>query len=66
MEKLLKLTNEDGDTILIGVDSIIDVTIDKYKPLTTKIRSRGAMVETNFVKESPSEIYKLYQKSCGK
>jgi len=61
MENLLKLTNEKGDIVLIGVESIIDVKFDEYRPHLTRIRSRGAMVETNYVKESPEKIYQQYK-----
>ena len=63
MEKLLKLTKENGELVLIGVESIIDVKFDKYQPNLTKIQSRGAMVETNFVKETPKEIFEMYKNS---
>lgn len=61
-------------TILIGTISIIAVKevqltqkmklfgthLSKTVTITaTKIQSRGAMVETHYVKETPEEIYKL-------
>lgn len=63
MERLLKLTQINGKTILIGVDSIISVT-DETKPgesTTTKILSRSAMASRYWVKESAEEIYKQYK-----
>ena len=67
MERLLKLTNTKGSTILIGVESIIDVKeySDRYTPSCTKIQIRGGMVETNFVIETPEEIYKMYWEGNG-
>ena len=66
MQKLIvKLTQTDGSPILIGVDSIIEVkreTINHYGKApydTTIIRSREAMVTTNYVTESVEEIYNL-------
>lgn len=67
-ELLLKLTRLDGSFVLIGVESIIDVKETLYKQfgegstLCTKIQSRGAMVETNYVRESPSKIFEMYEK----
>jgi hypothetical protein len=66
MQKLIvKLTKRDGSPILIGVDSIITVVRETIKPYgkpefdTTVIRSREAMVTTNYVTESVEEIYNL-------
>lgn len=62
MEKLLLLTNIKGQKIIIGVESIIACTPIKIDGiLSTKIESRGAMIETNFVIESIEEIYKIYK-----
>jgi hypothetical protein len=54
--------------ILIGVESIIDVeevimknSKNSNSAVATKIQSRGAMVETNYVLESVEEIYKMYK-----
>jgi len=63
MERLLKLTDTNGKTILIGVDSIISVT-DETKSgeaRRTKIFSRSAMASSYWVKESVEEIYKQYK-----
>lgn len=59
MKDLLKLTNTDGVTILVGTKSIIDVTPDLLRSgiRCSKIVSRGAMVETNWVIETIEEIY---------
>jgi hypothetical protein len=54
--------------ILIGVESIISAeTIimknseNEVEKIATEIKSRGAMVETNYVLESIEEIYKMYK-----
>ena len=54
--------------ILIGVESIIDVeevmmknSKNSNSAVATEIKSRGAMVETNYVLESIEEIYKMYK-----
>ena len=54
--------------IQIGVESIIDVeevimknSKNSNSAVATKIQSRGAMVETNYVLESVEEIYKMYK-----
>lgn len=63
MERLLKLTQINGETILIGVDSIISVT-DETKPgesIKTKVFSRSAMASSYWVKESVEEIYEQYK-----
>jgi len=64
MERLLKLTDANGKTILIGVESIISVeengkTLDGTK--LTKIFSRSAMASSYWVIESVEEIYKQYK-----
>jgi hypothetical protein len=68
MKLVIKLTSHKGTPILIGVESIIDAeeivqnssgTMNKDFVGLTKIQSRGAMIETNYVKESVEEIYKL-------
>lgn len=62
---LIKLTNIYGEKILVGTENIIAVKAHNLKPQTggmipcTKIQSRGAMVETNYVEESVDEIYNL-------
>ena len=64
---LIKLTNIKDQAILIGIESIIDVKEHILKPYTgetifcTKIYSRGAMVETNYVMESVEEIWEMVQ-----
>ena len=71
MRQVIKLTNVNGETILIGVKSIISVkrikVTDSSKSIEsglresfqTKIESIGAMISTNYVKESVEEIYEL-------
>ena len=67
MKPIIKLTNRQGETILIGVNQIIEATTMKIaNPLNsqellpyTKICSVGAMVSTNYVKETIEEIYEL-------
>jgi hypothetical protein len=66
MQKLvIKLTKRNGSPILIGVESIIDVKWETIKPYdkpafeASAIRSREAMVTTNYVIESVEEIYNL-------
>lgn len=67
MKQVIKLTNRQEETILIGVKQIIEVTTIKMaNPLNskellsyTKVYSVGAMVSTNYVKESVEEIYEL-------
>lgn len=64
MQTLIKLTeSSNGSTILIGTESIISVE-EMYSPnkksYITKIRSRGAMVETFYVIESVEEVFNLY------
>lgn len=64
MKNLLKLTDvKDNQFILVGTESIISVeTIysEKRKEDITKIRSRGAMIETFYVVEGVEDIYNLY------
>jgi len=71
MKQVIKLTNMNDEPILIGVESIISVKLIKVtnssasiesglrESFQTKIESRGAMVSTNYVKESVEEIYEL-------
>lgn len=67
MERLLKLTSTNGDTILIGVESIISVEkasiTDTQGRVTdcTKIYSRSAMASSYYVTESVEEIYNQYK-----
>jgi hypothetical protein len=60
-KKVIKLTNYKNETILIGIESIIDVISENRGDIgkVSVIRSRGAMVETNYIKESIEDIYKL-------
>jgi len=62
-ESLLKLTRIEGmGIILVGVESIINVKrirLEGY--LCTQIESRGAMVATCWVEETPDEIFNQYQ-----
>ena len=64
MKQLIKLTNyQNEEFILIGTESIISVETIYIKDKdveVSKIRSRGAMIETFFVIESVEEIYNLY------
>jgi hypothetical protein len=67
MKQVIKLTNRQGETVLIGVNQIIEaITIKMANPLNsnellsyTKVCSVGAMVSTNYVEESVEEIYEL-------
>jgi hypothetical protein len=71
MKQVIKLTNMNGEAILIGVKSIISVKLIKVtdssksiesglrESFQTKIESIGAMISTNYVKESVEEIYEL-------
>lgn len=67
MERLLKLTSTNSDTILIGVESIISVEkasiTDTQGRVTdcTKIFSRSAMASSYYVIESVEEIYNQYK-----
>lgn len=62
---IIKLTNTENNPILIGIESIIDVkdTIldhrDRGKIPCTKIQSRGAMVQTNYVLETVEVIFDI-------
>jgi hypothetical protein len=57
---IIKCTDLENRTILIGVESIIGIeTIKKDNVLVSKILSRGAMVETFRVKESIDEIWQM-------
>lgn len=60
-KRIIKLTNYKNETILIGVESIIEVISENRADIgkVSVIRSRGAMVETNYVKESIEEIYNI-------
>jgi hypothetical protein len=68
MQNLLRLTSTKGDTILIGVESIISVTKDTTTNTQgkitecTKIFSRSAMASSYWVTESVDEIYEQYKK----
>lgn len=71
-KKVILLTDaasEKGEKIIIGVESIIDCKIvTKYKNTIavgtwTRIQSRGAMITTNVVTETPEEIYALIQET---
>ena len=63
MKNLLKLTKvTDSKPILIGVESIISVESVRDHELNkdvTRIKSRGAMIETFYVTESVEEIYEM-------
>lgn len=65
MKNLIKLTQQDGKPIMIGVPQIIDVKEievefkDRGRIPCTRIRSVGAMVETNYVLETIEQIQKL-------
>ena len=68
-KKVIKLTSYKGVTILIGLDSIIEVTqttLNNGNGVVSKIVSRGAMVSTNWVIETPDEIYELINSSVSK
>lgn len=64
MKQLIKLTKyQSEEFILIGTESIISVETIYIKDKDveiSKIKSRGAMVETFYVTESVDEIYNLY------
>jgi hypothetical protein len=68
MKTLLKLTaalnnsaHKSGDTILIGVDSIISICPLIHEGVEiTKIQSRGAMVESFYVIQSVEQVYSQY------
>ena len=69
MKYVVKLTKFSWDDvnvpIIIGTESIIVAEefvlkhSDGRRAVVTKIRSRGAMVETNYVLEGVEEIYEL-------
>jgi hypothetical protein len=67
MQNLLRLTSTKGETILIGVESIISVekatTTDTQGKVTecTKIYSRSAMASSYWVTESVEQIYNQYK-----
>jgi hypothetical protein len=67
MGQLLRLTSTDGETILIGVDSIISVQKSKTTSTQgkvtecTKVYSRSAMASSYWVTESVEEIYEQYK-----
>jgi hypothetical protein len=67
MGQLLRLTSTDGETILIGVDSIISVEKAKITSTQgkvtecTKVYSRSAMASSYWVTESVEEIYEQYK-----
>jgi hypothetical protein len=67
---LIKLTNTKDEKILIGTESIIGAEPFILKPQAggevycTRIRSRGAMVETFYVHESVDQIYNLVNQSA--
>jgi len=60
-KKIIKLTGIDGQIILVGVESIIDIKLQTMSNgnIVSKIQSRGGMVETNRVIESIEQIWKL-------
>lgn len=64
MKSLLKLTDaQSNEPILVGTESIISVEFVMHHGLgkeVTRIRSRGAMIETMFVTESVEQIYQMY------
>ena len=66
---LIKLTDYNTKKpILIGTEQIIEVKESITRPLngepyiSTRIRSVGGMVTTNFVVETVEEIYKMVNK----
>lgn len=65
MKNLITLTQQDGKPIMIGVPQIIDVKEMEveFKSVgripCTRIKSVGAMVETNYVLETIEQIQKL-------
>ena len=64
---IVKLTQLDFSPILVGVESIIQVDSaivgavngKAHQTLCTKIKSRGAMVETCWVTESVEEVWEM-------
>ena len=64
MKAIIKLTDQKNNSVLIGINSIIDITTitsteNSYVKKITKVRSIGAMVTTNYVMETVEEIYKI-------
>jgi hypothetical protein len=64
MKNLITLTQTNGKLVMIGVPQIIDVhelrvSEGNTKIDCTKIKSVGAMVETNYVIETIEQIQKL-------
>jgi hypothetical protein len=60
---LLKLTKINGEIVLIGVNQIISIESfisNKDGSALTSIKSVGAMVSYQEVKETPEEIYNIY------
>lgn len=63
MKDLLKVTNTEGETILIGTKNIIDVTTAKYwdgnfySQIRINSNKQYYPVETNWVIETIEEIY---------
>jgi hypothetical protein len=62
-KSLLKLTGiDDEGTILVGIESIINVKRVRHEGvLCTRIQSRGAMVATCWVEETPEQIFNQCQ-----
>lgn len=66
MQKLLYLTSIEGQSIIIGVESIIKasrVYMRDAGEWVTKIQSRGAMIETSYVTEDLDTIFKQYNRT---
>jgi carbonic anhydrase/acetyltransferase-like protein (isoleucine patch superfamily) len=59
MKRVIKLTDHNGNAVLIGVESIIHARKLQQGDFIgmTKIESRAAMVTSNIVKETVEEIY---------
>ena len=55
-KKIIKLVNTNHETVLVGTESIISAEWFPERGCT-KIESRGAMIKTNWVLESPEEIW---------
>lgn len=53
---VIKLTSDKGLEFLLGVESIIDINWIEEKGISA-IRSRGAMVSTNWAIQTPEEIW---------
>ena len=62
-KSLLKLTGiDDEGIILVGIESIINVKRVRHEGvLCTRIQSRGAMVATCWVEETPEQIFNQYK-----